>query len=66
MVKRVCPVCNTESYSANSSMPWVCQQCGAGIPNELNESIEYDKEHNELIRKGYINELLRGENRKNM
>ena len=37
MIKRVCPVCNSEWYSANSVSDWVCAACGETLTKEQNQ-----------------------------
>ncbi len=43
MVKRVCPVCGAEWWSADSAETWICEKCGAEMGEmglELNEARE--------------------------
>lgn len=37
MVKRTCPDCGTEIFSANDKGVWVCK-CGCVLDEELNET----------------------------
>jgi tRNA(Ile2) C34 agmatinyltransferase TiaS len=43
MVKRICPQCGKEWYSADEGNAWCCVDCGGYIGVELNESAEREK-----------------------
>lgn len=38
MVKRTCPSCNTDWFSALSQEDWICDKCGTLIPKEENNN----------------------------
>jgi predicted RNA-binding Zn-ribbon protein involved in translation (DUF1610 family) len=40
MVKRTCPSCNAEIYSADTFNDWECPYCGAKVPREGGESVD--------------------------
>ena len=41
MIKRNCPVCGKDAYSADTKGDWVCHYCSAKIPPE--KKSEYRK-----------------------
>ena len=45
MIKRECPRCKTEWYSAHDSQDWICSKCQTIIPKELNNPKIYTKKH---------------------
>lgn len=44
MVKRVCPECETEWYTAAAESTSTCSECGAPLGPELNKPAEEKKE----------------------
>jgi len=47
MVKRTCPICGLDWYSANSSGTWICPECQGEIgPEETHENSESILEKN--------------------
>lgn len=47
MVKRICPECETEWYSAYAEIEfWVCEKCGTKISIEFQQSARRELEAN--------------------
>lgn len=36
MIKRICPNCGAENYSADTLFTWICYKCGVKIPKTKN------------------------------